>query len=88
MTRSEFVEKHRHEWEGWVLDAAMSDRSGTALSLWIKRLQSRIVRDLEAAYDELCPELPLPVVPEPANRIAGPMQASLRAPNGTNGTKR
>lgn len=53
MSQQEFIEKFRHEIDGWVLDAAMSGRSGENLSLWLKVIRSKIEAKLGAMYDEL-----------------------------------
>lgn len=53
MTKSEFVSEWRHELDGWILDAAMSSRSGSDLSIWLRSMRAKIEVKLGNIYDSL-----------------------------------
>lgn len=51
--RETFIETHYHELLGIVLDAAIGDRKGSELSLWIKAISHQIRLRLAAIYDQM-----------------------------------
>ena len=53
MDAKEFTLKWRHEVEGWVLDAATTQRSGTALSLFLRQIRAKIENKLGAMYADI-----------------------------------
>ncbi len=53
MTRQEFIDTHRHEISGAVLDVLFRKAEGGELSLLVRQLLTRIDRSLGTAYDEL-----------------------------------
>ncbi len=60
MTRQEFVSAWRHEVEGWLLDAAMTNRTGAELSVFLRAMRQKIEAKLAAVYDALVPDKPIP----------------------------
>lgn len=61
MTREEFIGQYRHEIDGWLLDAAMVNRTGSDLSIWLRMMRGKIETKLASMYDALIPPKPLPV---------------------------
>ena len=66
MSRQEFVNRHFHRLCGVMLDAALSRRSGSELSLSLRVWQREITDFLGRAYDELAPP-PSSPVPGPSS---------------------
>ncbi len=54
-TREQFVQEYRHEIEGWMLDAAMTKRSGAELSIFLRSIRARIEAKLAAMHADLQP---------------------------------
>lgn len=52
MTRNEFVEKHRHELCGLIVDAAVHCRRDIELSLWLRTAMVEIDKRLAAIFDD------------------------------------
>ena len=68
MTRAEFVDAHKHEVCGIVMDALMGgSRNGGELALLIRSLMQRVDAKLARAYDDL-------ITNEPAKPAAQPPQ--------------
>lgn len=55
MTRQEFVELHRHQIAGLVLDAATAGRQGAELSVWLKLVMGKIDQQLGKMWNDLHP---------------------------------
>lgn len=55
MTRQEFVELHRHQIAGLVLDAATAGRNGAELSQWLKLAMGKIDQQLGKMWENLSP---------------------------------
>ena len=53
MTRQQAIEKYKHEFAGFVLDAATAGRSGGELSLWLRTAVQRIDAKIGAMFDEI-----------------------------------
>ncbi len=53
MSRLEFVEQHRHEIVGWILDAVLDPQTGAALALQLRTLFKRVDAKLAGVYDQL-----------------------------------
>ena len=53
--RREFIEKHRHELAGLVLDGATFNRTGGELALWCRNIMYRTDAKLALFFDELIP---------------------------------
>lgn len=53
MSKEEFIETHRHEIGGWLLDAATAMRTGGDLALSIRTAMKRIDARLAVMYDQL-----------------------------------
>ena len=53
MTRTEFVELHRHQIAGLVLDAATHGKTGGELSVWLRGVMAKIDAQLGRAWDSL-----------------------------------
>lgn len=53
MTRAEFVERHRHEIAGFLLDAVTQDRKGGELAMWLRLKMRAIDTRLSIMWDEL-----------------------------------
>lgn len=53
MTRQEFIEKFRHQWDGIVLDACITHRTGAELSMWLRQMRGRIELGLGEMHDAL-----------------------------------
>ncbi len=53
MTRQDFIDAHRHEISGAVLDILFRKAEGGELSLLVRQLLTKIDRTLGNAYDEL-----------------------------------
>jgi hypothetical protein len=51
--REQFVEDWRHEIDGWILDAAMQNRSGAELSMFLRVMRTKIGVKLGSMYDDL-----------------------------------
>jgi hypothetical protein len=62
MTKDAFVDAHRHEIGGWLLDAATSGRTGGQLAASVRLYMKKIDLRLSSMYDQLVP--PSPVKPE------------------------
>lgn len=58
MTQKEFTERFRHEVEGWLLDAAMSGRSGAELSIWLRHMRARIETKLGQMWQDMQSKAP------------------------------
>lgn len=58
MTRKEFIEKHKHKLAGFVVDAAVQQRSGGELALWLRGKMMEIDRDIGLMFDDLQPPQP------------------------------
>ncbi len=56
MTKDEFIEYHRHELGGWLLDAATAQRTGSELALSIRFAMKRIDARLSLMFDQLQPK--------------------------------
>lgn len=72
MTRQEFIERHRHEIGGMVLDAATAGLHGEALSVFVRGIMRKTDLLLGRMHDELRPPEPLPAKApaRPANGVA------------------
>ncbi len=55
MTRREFVDNHRHEFSGMVLDAAITKATGAPLAVFLRDMMKRVDERLGQMYDELIP---------------------------------
>lgn len=53
MTRTEFVERHRHEIAGLVLDAATHGKHGSELAAWLRGVMRVIDTRLMQMHAEL-----------------------------------
>lgn len=53
MTKEEFIEDHRHELGGWILDAATAMRTGGELAVSIRQAMRRIDARLSMMFDQL-----------------------------------
>ncbi len=53
MTRDEFLIRFRHELEGWLLDAAMTQRSGSDLSMFLRMMRQKIESKLGVMFDAM-----------------------------------
>ena len=60
MTRDEFLERHRHEMVGIVIDAASVPRAGGEMALWLRTMMRRIDLRLTEIYKDCHPEKRLP----------------------------
>ena len=59
MTKAEFVELHRHEIAGWILDALTHHRSGAELAICVRGIMRKIDERLGTMYLQLVPLDPL-----------------------------
>lgn len=66
MTRTQFIDKYRHELAGLVCDAAMGDRHGAALAVFLRLSLKRTDTLLGQMFDSTQPKEPLPAVPPAA----------------------
>ena len=57
MTRQQFIERHRHEIGGLVLDAATWGAHGSELSVRLRHVMRAIDAKLAEVYDDLVPPL-------------------------------
>lgn len=69
MTRDEFIEVHKHELLGILLDAVTTRRTGGSLSIWLDMAAKRTVEHLGEAFDSLAPK---PVVTAAPPAVAPP----------------
>lgn len=53
MTRDEFLERHRHELAGLVLDAAVGERRGADLAIFLRNAMKRTDALLGAVWADL-----------------------------------
>lgn len=60
MTRSEFIDRWRHEISGLALDGATAQRTGADLALWARGLMRKVDAHLASMFDQLVVE-PKPV---------------------------
>ena len=60
MTRSDFIDKWRHEIAGLALDGATAQRTGADLALWARGLMKKVDAHLASMFDQLVVE-PKPV---------------------------
>jgi hypothetical protein len=65
VTRADFIERHRHELSGMVLDAATTQAKGAELSLLLRGLLRKVDLKLGAIYDSLAAKAEAPP-PAPA----------------------
>jgi len=73
LTRKEFTDAHRHEIDGWLLDAILGNHKGAELSMFLKAQRAKIEKRLGEMYDQLCPPPVLPPNPmKAAANGAGP----------------
>lgn len=72
MSKDDFLDRHRHEIIGLILDAATSGRTGADLSLWLRRVGGRVDDKLAQIWQELRPEQPKAMEPPKPN---GPQKA-------------
>jgi hypothetical protein len=68
VTRSDFIERHRHELSGMVLDAATTQAKGAELSLLLRGLLRKVDLKLGAMYDSLAAKAEAPPAPVPPAR--------------------
>ena len=78
MTRDQFIAAHFHKLNGMVCDAAIRERRGGDLSLFLKMMTDVLEMELGKMYDELnggkVVNLP------PAQNGVAPQQAAVRRP--------
>jgi hypothetical protein len=60
MTREAFIELHRHELAGYVADAALFQRQGGELALWLRTKMRQIDQRLGEMFDQLRAADPAP----------------------------
>lgn len=58
MTQDDFVEKHRHELAGLMLDAMLEHRTGSAGALWLRVMMKKLDTRLVAIYQDMHPAKP------------------------------
>lgn len=58
MTREEFIEKNVHEFEGYLIDVALGDRSGNLLATTLKAYRAKVRVRLGVIFDEKLLEPP------------------------------
>ncbi len=56
MTRQQFIERFRHEFAGFVLDAYSEQRKGADAALWLRGIMNKIDTKLAVAFDEATKE--------------------------------
>jgi DNA-binding LytR/AlgR family response regulator len=64
VTRQEFIDKHKHEIAGFVMDAAVVQRSGAPLAQWLRKQMQAIDMKLALMYDELAVAEQAPAKPQ------------------------
>ena len=57
-SKEAFADQWQHEIDGWILDAAMGERTGAILSLFLKNMRKKIRQKLFAIHEELTGDLP------------------------------
>lgn len=68
--RLAFVNRHKHQIVGLVMDAMVNPRAGSILANWTREMMKRVDDDLGKLYDELIPPPDLAEQPKPQVRIA------------------
>ena len=56
MTRQQFIEKHRDQFAGLLLDSMTTQRAGADGMVWLRRASQKIDAILTIAYDDLAPK--------------------------------
>lgn len=82
MTRQEFIELHRHQIGGLVLDAATAGRHGAELSQWLKLAMRKIDEMLSRAWADVHGEPARHAEPRPA-QANGNLRVAPHARQGT-----
>ncbi len=54
VTRQEFVDRHKHELAGLLMDGMFVERSGAMRASWTRDAMRRIDQKLGDIYDQLC----------------------------------
>lgn len=67
--RRAFVERRRHELAGLVLDGGTIHRAGPEFALWARTIMYRTDAMLGQMFDDLIPEIPVPLSPEAKAKI-------------------
>lgn len=63
--RKAFIDRHRHELAGLILDGATFNRTGGELALWCRGIMHRCDQKLAQMFDDL---FPLPKATNDTNR--------------------